>query len=855
MKQNKMSSTTLVSKIMFLFVILVNFGPSTLQAQTWNTVGSTGANDWVYATTVYNGNLIVAGNFTSIGGVAANHIARWDGTSWYPLGLGVNGKVLALGVFQGELYVGGEFTMAGGMQLNYIAKWNGTQWLNDLGDMQNFVTSFAVYNNKLYVGGYFTNADGTAANYIARCSGSSWSTVGSGLGGTQGQVMALTVYNNELIAGGFFTTAGGNAAAHIAKWNGTTWSALGTGISNVVYSLTTYTNKLIAGGLFTTAGGVSANNIASWNGSTWSALGSGMIGPYYQYVLALGNYNGNLIAGGYFTNSNGVLTNGIANWNGTTWSALGNGLFNPSNAFGTHAICTYGSDLIVGGLFNTAGSVNVNHLAKWNTPPSVISISGTITNASCASSSNGAVNITVTGGTPPYSFMWNNGTTTEDISGLAPGTYSVTVTDNAANVNATSFTIGNTYSISTPSILPSGNITFCAGSPVTLTTGNYTSYLWSNGATTSSIIPTTSGTYSVQVTNSNGCIATSSNKTVTINPAPTPIINASGATTFCNGNSVNLSTGTYNSYLWSNGLTTSSINATTTGNYTVQVTNATGCVGTSPAKSVVVNPLPVPVISASGPTTFCNGGSVTFSSIGYSSYLWSNGLNTPSINATTSGNYAVQVTNANGCIGSSSPISVVTSNCNSILNLTLFIQGYYIGNNSMTPVMLNEGYPNAIATDVDDIIVELRDASDPLIIVATDTARLHTDGTCTCVFPPLSGNYYIVVRHRNLIQTWSSQAVSFATGTVNYNFSNAATKALGDNMIQMGTGVWALYSGDIYQDLAIDATDFIYLDIDIQNFEYGYILTDLNGDGATDATDFLFLDMNIQNFVGSVVLP
>ena len=76
-------------------------------------------NDWVYATTIYNGNLIVGGKFTSAGGVSANHIASWDGASWSPLGEGVNGKVNALIVYNGNLVVAGEFTSAGGMEVNY----------------------------------------------------------------------------------------------------------------------------------------------------------------------------------------------------------------------------------------------------------------------------------------------------------------------------------------------------------------------------------------------------------------------------------------------------------------------------------------------------------------------------------------------------------------------------------------------------------------------------------------------------------------------------------------------------------------------------------------------------------------
>lgn len=363
-----------LSAFILAALLTIFFSFNRAQAQTWSPVGSGGMDDWVYASTVYNGDLIVGGKFSNAGGVSASHIARWDGTVWHALGLGVNGKVNALIVHNGLLYVGGEFTQAGGQVMNYIAIWDGTQWLNDLGDMGSIVTSFAIYNNQLIVGGYFTDADGVPLNYVARYGTTGWEALGTGTVGTQGQVMAMEVYNNELIVGGFFTAAGGVSANHVAKWNGTTWSALGSGISNIVYSFTNYNNQLIAGGLFLSAGGVSANHVAAWDGTAWSAMGSGMSGTFYQYVFALTVYNGNLIAGGYFTHSDGNLTNGIAQWNGTGWSDMGCGLFYPGNVFGVHTMCHFGTDLIVGGLFSSAGCTGAAHLASYSAAASGCSL-------------------------------------------------------------------------------------------------------------------------------------------------------------------------------------------------------------------------------------------------------------------------------------------------------------------------------------------------------------------------------------------------------------------------------------------------------------------------------------------------
>ena len=363
------SKRSFYSTLLFVFSQVFLFQISEVAfCQNWSSLNG-GMNGWVYATTVYNGELIAAGSFSYAGGVAVNNIARWNGSTWAPLGLGVNGRVNALTVFNGELIAGGEFTEAGGQGVLFLAKWNGDSWTDVNGDMGSIVAAMTVYNNLLIIGGYFTDADGFPANHIVGFNGDSWVSLGTGMGGTQGQVMALTTYNGNLVAGGFFTTAGGVSANHIAQWNGSSWTGFGTGIGNIVYSLVQFNNDLIAGGLFLTAGGVSANHIAKWDGSSWSPLAGGMAGTYYQYVLSLTVYNNDLIAGGLFTQTNGFTSNGIARWDGTNWSAMGGGFSaGGSNVFGAYTLTNYGSNLIAGGIFNTAGTTGVGHIASWSDP-------------------------------------------------------------------------------------------------------------------------------------------------------------------------------------------------------------------------------------------------------------------------------------------------------------------------------------------------------------------------------------------------------------------------------------------------------------------------------------------------------
>jgi hypothetical protein len=188
----------------------------------------------------------------------------------------------------------------------------------------------------------------------------------------------------------------------------------------------------------------------------------------------------------------------------------------------------------------------------------------------------------------------------------------------------------------------------------------------------------------------------------------------------------------------------------------------------------------------------------------------------------------------------------------SIVNLKLNIQGYYDADaHAMRPVMANQGVSGATATDVDDVTVELRDSITNALVVST-TARLKTDGTATATFVTApSGSFYIAVKHRNAIQTWSATAQTVGATPLTYDFTTAANKAYGDNMIQLESGVYGFYSGDLNQDEAVDIFDFPLLLNDNDNFSSGYLSTDLNGDGAVDIFDFPLLLNNNDNFIYS----
>jgi hypothetical protein len=356
-----------------------------------------------------HGNLYAGGEFTTIGEVRANNIARWDGSRWSALGGGTNGGVSALAFDEaGNLYVGGYFTTAGSVTVNNIARWDGSTW-SALGSGTNGgVSALAVAGDGwLYVGGGFTTAGEAGANGIALWNGYRWSSVGSALG-YGGMVSALAVDGaGNLYAGGWFSKMGGVSANFVAKWDGSAWSALGSGVAGHVFALVVDgAGNLYAGGGFPTAGGMSADNIAKWDGSTWSALESGLTGCNYACVSALViDGLGNLYAGGQFTVAGGVSAAHVAKWDGSTWSALGRGMnagvstlaadglgnlyagggYKPSyigrwdgltwnplppengmNAAVRALAMDRDGGLYVGGEFGTAGGVSANHVVKWD---------------------------------------------------------------------------------------------------------------------------------------------------------------------------------------------------------------------------------------------------------------------------------------------------------------------------------------------------------------------------------------------------------------------------------------------------------------------------------------------------------
>lgn len=209
---------------------------------------------------------------------------------------------------------------------------------------------------------------------------------------------------------------------------------------------------------------------------------------------------------------------------------------------------------------------------------------------------------------------------------------------------------------------------------------------------------------------------------------------------------------------------------------------------------------------------------------------------------------AIQRTDMNGisdfAIAQASSAGVIS------LNLKLFLQGYYTGASLMSPVMMNQGM-SLDTTIVDTVVVELHSGISPFGLVATTTGILKTNGIANCSFLAPTGNYYIVIKHRNSIETWSANPVYITSIPVIYDFSLTASQAYGSNMVHMDTNVWALFSGDVNQDENSDLLDLSNVEIDISLFQFGYITTDINGDGNVDLLDTPILEHNVSDFIFS----
>ncbi|MFZ6010232.1 MAG: T9SS type A sorting domain-containing protein [Bacteroidota bacterium] len=289
--------------------------------------------------------------------------------------------------------------------------------------------------------------------------------------------------------------------------------------------------------------------------------------------------------------------------------------------------------------------------------PEQIKVAGTVSPASCSGKSDGSIDLAVSGGAGSYTYVWSNGSTSEDLSALKSGNYAVTVTDASGCKTQANFVVTNASQIT---ITASQNLPGCnqtnGGLNITVSGGTapYT-YLWSNGAITEDIQNLSSGIYKVTVTDANGC---SVEVSYNLKDNNTLKLSATSTQTSC----VDDASGTINltvtggvdpyTYSWSNGSTTEDLSGLISGSYTVTVTDSSGCTATLRvfvAKKTFQVPSQIVQPLCHGDST----GSITLQTpiggTGPYTYVWSNGETGTSLTELAPGTYSVTITDTTGC--------------------------------------------------------------------------------------------------------------------------------------------------------------------------------------------------------------
>lgn len=345
-----------------------------LSTNSWNAIGSGVEGEFaqVLDAKIVNDNLYISGSFTSVNGIPANGIARYNITDeeWHSVGEGVEGTFYSMAITDNEIYLGGFLDESG--------SWGLASYSFTDGSWQTVVTVSGQVNtllhtgDALYIGGSFTEVDGVSANRVAKydISSSTWTPLGSGV---NNMVSTLELINDHLYVGGSFTSAGGSNAFKVTRYDLNTeeWAPFYNGFtaSSSVRDMSFVGEILFVGGNIPRVSGFDASNIVSFNitNEIWQLPSNGLGGEVNSIVVE----NDEAFVGGTFTSANGFSAARVASYNVNTrtWSALGEGIQAytiPSNSITVDVLLVHDGYLYVGGRFQIAGEANANHIARYN---------------------------------------------------------------------------------------------------------------------------------------------------------------------------------------------------------------------------------------------------------------------------------------------------------------------------------------------------------------------------------------------------------------------------------------------------------------------------------------------------------
>jgi hypothetical protein len=309
--------------------------PATAQCLRWeHRFELSVVDDAIYCLLVFDDGsgpaLYAGGSFARAGGVTANGLARWNGHEWAALGSGISDStggfacVYALAAFDDgsgpALYAGGQFTSVDGVAAQGVARWNGAGW-SACGASPQGNAALGVFDDgtgpALYAGG----------NSLMRWNGSSWSSVGSP---PPGRISSMCVHDDgsgpQLYVARYFIPP--TSPGSISRWNGSAWTFVAASVNGTVRSIVSFDDgsglALYAGGTAFSVGGGQSMIVGRWTGGSWHVLG--FLGGGEVHRLAIGNDgtgDGLYAIGGFV----GGPVFGIERWDGTSWTFPGSGLF------------------------------------------------------------------------------------------------------------------------------------------------------------------------------------------------------------------------------------------------------------------------------------------------------------------------------------------------------------------------------------------------------------------------------------------------------------------------------------------------------------------------------------------------
>ncbi|MFN8297880.1 MAG: T9SS type A sorting domain-containing protein [Chitinophagales bacterium] len=700
-----------------------------------------------------NGLAIVAGNMTTHNKVVVGRIARLDlsgemDPTFNAAGIGANDLIRALLVQPDDkIVLVGDFTKYNNVSCNRICRLNADGTLDatfTVGSGFN-ASAYSVVlqpDGKVIIGGNFTSFAGTPATRIVRLNtnGTIDATFNTGSGFNNAVVKLLLQPDGKVVAGGAYTTFNNVLANRISRLNpnGSADNTFNTsaGFNNHVQSLALQTDgKIVVGGSFTSFNGYTKTRIARLNSdgsldSTYAASANGA-------VLDLMYIKDGILAIGQFATANNITRNHIAYFEQTGRLDTVTFAYTKGTTTGYFISMTNNTvekRILLGGTGNDYDGALAIKLARIN-----------------------AANLDL---------LWTSET-------LCPGAQFYIPTKTTNNLTA-----GNSYKIQL------SDSTGFFSNPVTVGVKTSTASIDSVLITIPAITPEGSN-YRLRVISTASADTSYCTAPFAIRTLPSPVVTASGATSFCAGSNVSITCPAALSYQWNTGVTTASLTTGNTGSYVVTATYAYGCQAVSAPLNVTVYAAPDSSISIAS-ANLC-GNAVQLQAAPGLNYQWSTGATTSSIAVNAAGTYSLLLTNSFGCKSDSSitvnPYNLSgnlivangpTSLCpgQSVILTSLPGLSYSWSNNQTTQSITVSSSGNYKVTVTDGSC----SATSTIVAVTVNSAPNSTISASTTQLCP--GNSAQLNAVNGLTYSWSTGA---STASITINTAGLYTLSVTDN--------------------------------------------------------------------------